>query len=43
LENGRGVVANMRRQRLDEPAILMFQPGINRQMDIAVRTLNDPE
>ncbi len=39
-----GVVADMRRQRLDEPAIpYMFQPGINRQMDIAVRTLNDPE
>jgi putative ABC transport system permease protein len=38
-----GMVANMRRQRLDEPAIpYMFQPGINRQMDIAVRTLNDP-
>ena len=39
-----GVVADMRRQRLDEPAIpYMFQPGINRQMDIAVRTVNDPE
>jgi putative ABC transport system permease protein len=39
-----GVVADMRRQRLDEPAIpYMFQPGINRQMDIAVRTQNDPE
>jgi putative ABC transport system permease protein len=39
-----GVVADMRRQRLDEPAIpYMFQPGINRQMDIAVRTINDPE
>jgi putative ABC transport system permease protein len=39
-----GVVADMRRQRLDEPAIpYMFQPGINRQMDIAVRTLNDPD
>jgi putative ABC transport system permease protein len=39
-----GVVADMRRQRLDEPAIpYMFQPGITRQMDIAVRTLNDPE
>jgi ABC-type antimicrobial peptide transport system permease subunit len=34
----------MRRQRLDEPAIpYMFQPGIIRQMDIAVRTQNDPE
>jgi ABC-type antimicrobial peptide transport system permease subunit len=39
-----GVVANMRRQRLDEPAIpYMFQPGINRQMDIAVRTMSDPD
>jgi putative ABC transport system permease protein len=39
-----GVVADMRRQRLDEPAIpYMFQPGINRQMDIAIRTLNDPD
>ena len=39
-----GVVADMRRQRLDEPAIpYMFQPGIIRQMDIAVRTINDPE
>ena len=34
----------MRRQRLDEPAIpYMFQPGIAREMDIAVRTLNDPD
>jgi putative ABC transport system permease protein len=39
-----GVIADMRRQRLDEPAIpFMFQPGINRQMDIAVRTVNDPD
>jgi putative ABC transport system permease protein len=39
-----GVVADMRRQRLDEPAIpYMFQPGITREMDIAIRTLNDPE
>ncbi len=39
-----GVVADMRRQRLDEPAIpYMLQPGINRQMDIAVRTTNDPD
>jgi predicted permease len=38
-----GVVADMRRQRLDEPAIpYMFQPGINSQMDLAVRTMNDP-
>jgi len=39
-----GVVADMRRQRLDEPAIpYMFQPGINRQMDLAIRTINDPD
>ena len=38
-----GVVADMRRQRLDEPAIpYMFQPGYHRQMDIAVRTVADP-
>ena len=38
-----GVVADMRRQRLDEPAIpYMFQPGYIRQMDIAVRTGGDP-
>ncbi|MGH9721025.1 MAG: ABC transporter permease [Bryobacteraceae bacterium] len=38
-----GVVANMRRQRLDEPAIpYMFQPGVIGQMDIAVRTIGDP-
>ena len=34
-----GMVADMRRQRLDEPAIpYMFQPGYHRQMDLAVRT-----
>jgi putative ABC transport system permease protein len=39
-----GVVADMRRQRLDEPAIpYMFQPGVGSQMDIAVRTAGDPE
>jgi predicted permease len=39
-----GVVANMRRQRLDEAAIpYMFQPGVIPQMDIAVRTSGDPE
>ena len=39
-----GVVADMRRQRLDEAAIpYMFQPGVNPQMDIAVRTSGDPE
>jgi predicted permease len=39
-----GVVADMRRQRLDEPAIpYMFQPGVHPQMDIAVRALGDPE
>lgn len=38
-----GVVADMRRQRLDEPAIpCMFQPGITSQMDIAVRAVGDP-
>lgn len=39
-----GVVADMRRQRLDEAAIpYMFQPGVRSQMDIVVRTLGDPE
>ena len=39
-----GVVADMRRQRLDEPAIpYMFQPGFNRQSDIVVRTVADPD
>jgi len=39
-----GVVADMRRQRLDEAAIpYMFQPGVMGQMDIAVRTTGDPE
>ena len=39
-----GVVADMRRQRLDEPAIpYMFQPGVTSQMDIAIRTVGDPE
>jgi putative ABC transport system permease protein len=39
-----GVVADMRRQRLDEPAIpFMFQPGFNRQSDIAIRTAGDPQ
>jgi predicted permease len=38
-----GVVADMRRQRLDEPAIpCMFQPGTLSQMDIAVRAAGDP-
>ncbi len=38
-----GVVADMRRRRLDEPAIpCMFQPGISSQMDIAVRAVGDP-
>jgi len=38
-----GVVADMRRQRLDEPAIpYMFQPGVQSQMDIAVRAVGDP-
>ena len=39
-----GVVADMRRQRLDEAAIpYMFQPGVSSQMDIAVRTVGGPE
>jgi putative ABC transport system permease protein len=38
-----GVVADMRRQRLDERAIpCMFQPAVTPQMDIAVRTAGDP-
>ncbi len=39
-----GIVADMRRQRLDEPPIpYMFQAGAIPQMDIAVRTSGDPE
>jgi putative ABC transport system permease protein len=39
-----GVVSDMRRQRLDEPAIpYMFQPGVMNAMDIAVRSTQDPE
>ena len=39
-----GLVADMRRQRLDEPVIpYMFQPGIGSAMDIAVRTSGDPD
>ena len=39
-----GVVADMRRQRLDEPAIpCMFQPGVTGNMDLVVRTAGDPE
>jgi putative ABC transport system permease protein len=39
-----GVVADMRRQRLDEPAIpYMFQPGFVSEMDIAIRSSRDPE
>ena len=38
-----GIVADMRRQRLDQAAIpCMFQPGIVSQMDIAVRAIGDP-
>jgi putative ABC transport system permease protein len=38
-----GMVADMRRQQLDEPAIpYMFQPGVQPQMDIAVRAAGDP-
>jgi putative ABC transport system permease protein len=39
-----GIVADMRRQRLDEPAIpYMFQPGVIPQMDLVVRTAGDPD
>lgn len=39
-----GVVADMRRQRLNEPAIpYMFRPGIVAQMDLAIRTTGSPE
>jgi predicted permease len=39
-----GVVADMRRQRLDEAAIpYMFMPGIVGEMDVAVRTVGDPD
>ena len=38
-----GVIADMRRQRLDEPPIAYaFRPGVPRDMTIAVRTLVDP-
>jgi putative ABC transport system permease protein len=39
-----GVVANTRRQRLDQAAIpCMFQPGVVSGMDLAVRTQGDPD
>jgi predicted permease len=39
-----GVVRDMRRQRLDErPIPCMFAPGVVAQMDIAVRTIGDPD
>jgi putative ABC transport system permease protein len=39
-----GVVADMRRQRLDEaPIPYMFNAGVIPQMDIAVRTSGDPD
>jgi putative ABC transport system permease protein len=39
-----GIVADMRRQRLDEaPIPYMFQAGVIPQMDIAVRTSGNPE
>lgn len=39
-----GVVADMRRRQLDEAAIpYMFQPGSGGQMDVAVRTLGNPD
>jgi predicted permease len=38
-----GVVANMTRQNLDEPAIpYLFAPGISDLMDVVVRTVGDP-
>ncbi|HVH56846.1 MAG TPA: ABC transporter permease [Vicinamibacterales bacterium] len=38
-----GVIADMKRQRLDDPAMpAMFQPGYSGQMDLAVRTIGDP-
>ena len=39
-----GIVADMRRQRLDEPAIpSMFQAGVGAEMDIVVRTAGAPQ
>jgi len=39
-----GIVPDMRRQRLDEPAIpYMFQPGVLPSMDVVVRTAGDPD
>src|SRR5687768_18567626 len=39
-----GVVADMRRQKLDQPAIpYLFRAGVSSEMDIAVRTQGDPE
>ena len=38
-----GVVADMSRQRLDEPAVpCIFWPGFGSQMDVVVRTSGDP-
>jgi hypothetical protein len=38
-----GVVGDMRRRQLDEPAIpSLFEPGTSDRMDIAVRTTGDP-
>jgi predicted permease len=38
-----GVVADMRRERLDEPAFpAIFFPGFGPQMDVVVRTTGDP-
>jgi hypothetical protein len=39
-----GVVADMRRKRLEEPTIpSMFQAGVGPEMDVAVRTAGDPQ
>ncbi|MPY90771.1 MAG: FtsX-like permease family protein [Luteitalea sp.] len=39
-----GVVADMRRRRLDEAAIpYMFEPGVSDLMDVVVRTVGDPD
>jgi putative ABC transport system permease protein len=38
-----GIVSNMKRQGLEEPAIpCLFEPGISTRMDLVVRTMSDP-